>query len=599
MRTFIACAGPTSGETMNAHGQDARHPHRTRDLGKEADFMLSFQRTFQTIGAQLRGLTPTAKLLIGSLMIILVMSLFLVSLYAGNTDMVPLGLRPDVGNDVKAQVVGYLQAHDIPFEDHGGDVRVPADRTIGILAQLSERQLIDGDEISFETLVADESPFRTRDQTRQRYLIAKMNVLGGMIGQMTGIDRAKVVIDQPEGAQGIGRSNIASSASVSVQTRGGELSQQQVDAIAHLVARSHAGLRPDNVAIIDARTGRSLSARSPDALTASRYLEVKQAAETHVKSALSAALDYIPGVLIAVNAQVDTKEVVQQTSTFDEPKVGVTSESSRTLTSANTPPAAEAAVRPNTGMNIAASRGGTQMSDERSDTATVPAFGKRDSQIRDHKGYPLQINATVGVPHSYFVRLQQQMKPAVAGDADAATTAPADPAEFNAFVQQETDKIRAYLAPLVDTQASEGAVAGTVVVNMIPDFAMPVGEAAEITNASNSLLAGGMNGDLVKTISLGGLALVSLAMMFMMVRRASTRPELPTAAELVGIPPALAAADTDLVGEADEASPALEGVELTDDAMRRQQMLEQITSMIQNTPEDAAGLLRKWIKSEA
>jgi flagellar biosynthesis/type III secretory pathway M-ring protein FliF/YscJ len=298
MRTLVVCAGSPTGEAMNAHGQDARHPHRTRDLGKEAGFMLSFQRTFQTIGAQLRGLTPTAKLLIGSLMIILVMSLFLVSLYAGNTEMVPLGLRPDVGNDVKTQVVGYLQAHDIPFEDHGGDVRVPADRTIGILAQLSERQLIDGDEISFETLVADESPFRTRDQTRQRYLIAKMNVLGGMIGQMTGIDRAKVVIDQPEGAQGIGRSNIAASASVSVQTRGGELSQQQVDAIAHLVARSHAGLRPDNVAIIDARTGRSLSARSPDALTASRYLEVKQAAETHVKSALSAALDYIPGVLI-------------------------------------------------------------------------------------------------------------------------------------------------------------------------------------------------------------------------------------------------------------------------------------------------------------
>jgi flagellar biosynthesis/type III secretory pathway M-ring protein FliF/YscJ len=33
--------------------------------------------------------------------------------------------------------------------------------------------------------------------------------------------------------------------------------------------------------------------------------------------------------------------------------------------------------------------------------------------------------------------------------------------------------------------------------------------------------------------------------------------------------------------------------------MRRQQMLEQITSMIHGTPEEAAGLLRKWIKSEA
>ena len=45
--------------------------------------MQVLQRTIQQIGAQLKGLPNTAKMLIGSLMIILVMSLFLVSLYAG------------------------------------------------------------------------------------------------------------------------------------------------------------------------------------------------------------------------------------------------------------------------------------------------------------------------------------------------------------------------------------------------------------------------------------------------------------------------------------------------------------------------------------
>jgi hypothetical protein len=43
-----------------------------------------------------------------------------------------------------------------------------------------------------------------------------------------------------------------------------------------------------------------------------------------------------------------------------------------------------------------------------------------------------------------------------------------------------------------------------------------------------------------------------------MVRKASVREELPTASELVGIPRPLPAAESDLVGEADEASPALE-----------------------------------------
>ena len=103
---------------------------------------------------------------------------------------------------------------------------------------------------------------------------------------------------------------------------------------------------------------------------------------------------------------------------------------------------------------------------------------------------------------------------------------------------------------------------------------------------------------MVKTIGLGGLALVSIGMMFMMVRRAGTKPHLPSAQELVGVPPALASAELDVVGEADEASSALEGVELNDDTMRRQQMLEQITSMVGDSPEEAAGLLRRWIKSE-
>src|SRR5439155_5261350 len=115
-------------------------------------------------------------------------------------------------------------------------------------------------------------------QNRQRYLVAKMNVLASMISQMSGIEKATVVIDQPEGMGAIGKANVASSASVNVTTRGSELSQMQVDAIANLVAHSHAGLKPENVAVIDARTGKSLKARSDDAMASSKYLEVKLAA---------------------------------------------------------------------------------------------------------------------------------------------------------------------------------------------------------------------------------------------------------------------------------------------------------------------------------
>ena len=47
------------------------------------------QRTFKAIAAQLGGLPATAKLLIGSLMVILVMSLLPVAQLAGSPSMVP------------------------------------------------------------------------------------------------------------------------------------------------------------------------------------------------------------------------------------------------------------------------------------------------------------------------------------------------------------------------------------------------------------------------------------------------------------------------------------------------------------------------------
>ncbi len=104
----------------------------------------------------------------------------------------------------------------------------------------------------------------------------------------------------------------------------------------------------------------------------------------------------------------------------------------------------------------------------------------------------------------------------------------------------------------------------------------------------------------MKYVGLGGLAVISLAMMFMMVRKAGARAELPSPAEVAGIPPTLLQSDHgDIVGEAEQSALALEGVELDDDALRRQPMLDQISDMVNKNPDEAAGLLRRWIRVEA
>jgi len=91
---------------------------------------------------------------------------------------------------------------------------------------------------------------------------------------------------------------------------------------------------------------------------------------------------------------------------------------------------------------------------------------------------------------------------------------------------------------------------------------------------------------------------VSLFFMFNIAKKASTREQLPSAEELAGVPPMLESDGGDIIGEADEATPALEGMELDDDSLRRQQMLDQLNELATRDPEELSGILRRWMRNQ-
>jgi flagellar biosynthesis/type III secretory pathway M-ring protein FliF/YscJ len=425
-----------------------------------------------------------------------------------------------------------------------------------------------------------------------------MNVLGRAVASMSGIERATVLINEPRNLSGIGRANLPASAAVSVWTRGGQpLDQPRVDAIAALVAGGHAHLRVENVEIVDATSGRSHRARPPEARASTAALELQIVNENRVREKIGEALAYIPGVNVAVQVTVDARDVLEHRRQVDEPKLGPTQERTHRVDSSNQSGASEAGVRPNVGASLAAGGGRRgSLSDERSEASMIPMFGGTESRISDPRGQALQINATIGVPKSYFVRLFQDRR----GGAEQP-----DEAELNAVVDAETARIKSQIEPLIDTSAVEGARAGAVFVSMIPDFALVRGFAAPGGLPAGGALAG--EGGMIATalsegaagyVGLGVLAAISLAMMFMMVRRASVREHLPTAAELVGAPPTLSGDENELVGEATETTPSLVGLEIDEDQLRRQQMLDQINEMAREAPTEAATLIRRWVKAE-
>lgn len=548
--------------------------------------MQRLDRTRRLVAGQLTRISLAAKLLVAALMVILVLSLVLVAALAGRPAMVPLRIR----TEAQQAALAHLDAAGIPYEVRGGEVLVPAERQHAILGQLSDRDVIRGDQIDFDRLIESDSPFRSRDQDDKRWLVAKMNVLSRMIGGFRGIEQATVVIDQSPRGTALGSARVPPTASVHVISTG-ELGQEQVEAIAHLVAGAQAGLGPENVRVVDGRSGQSYRTRSAADVAGGGYLEIKQKHERLVLAKLQELLGYIPGVRIAVNAMVDNTIVQRQTQRIEEARSAPTQELRENDQWIEQFPGGEPGMRTNIPLDVSRAGGGVrQRTHELEDTRSENRFPTALDVVQDPRGYPLKVNATIGVPRSYFVGTYRQ-------DRNDPLAVP-DDAALAAVVDQESARIRRAVEPLVDTVAMENATLGTVVVDVIPD-ALAAPGAAPPEAAAPSAPAGAtlvlLDPGLWRNLGLGGLALLALLLMFFMVRRAGARGPLPTAAEMTGAPPPLPADGEGVLGEAEESAVALEGVELDEPTLRRQQMLDQIATMVQDSPDEVSNLLRRWI----
>jgi len=559
--------------------------------------MQALTRMIQTIGRQFRDFSITARLLMASLMVILAMGLIFVALYAGRPDLLPLGLGANLSGDGRDRAIAWLDARGIAWQESaaGGDILVASDRVYEVRAALVETQLVSPDELDFSSLVAQDSPFLSRDARRNREILARQNEVARTIKAMAGVKNATVFYAQTDVGRGLGAARIEPRASVMVWAAQGDLASGQADAIARFVSGTLPGLKISAVEIVDGLTGRSVPVRTNEDLAPTRHLELKQTAERLVGAKLESHFSYIPGVRVAVNAQVDSDEVQMHETRYEDPKVGPTRERSSEMASSGESGGGSPGIRANTGESLATGRA-TSTTRTESDTSSQTVFPQSQSVTKRAGGQMVKIGASILVPRSYLVGIHRERS----GDAEATP----DEAAVQTLFDAEKAAILAAVAPLIDTSGVQGAVAGQVVVNMYSDT---VAAAVGTIGSSSVALAGGVGGGmvsslvdsgLVRGIGLSLLALVSLTLMFMLVRKSSRQDELPSAEELVGIPPALAEAPSDLVGEADEGIAPMEGLEIDEAQLKRQQMLDQINGLAVSEPSEAAGLLRKWVQSD-
>lgn len=582
--------------------------------------MEQLRRIWGTIGKQLGQLGPSQRLLIGSLLVIVLMTLFLVSQYAGARKMVEL--IPSAGADEQTRAQTYLMSVGLTAEMKEGKVVVPAERQYVALAQLTQAQMLPADKkLVFDNLIEKQNMFMPKGQLDQMYMTALTNELSKVISGFDGIEDARVFISNPV-TTGLGAATRKPVAQVTVFTgrgrSGAGLDQKTVDALADVVAGAVAGLDLRNVAIIDGTSRRRYRATAPEDIGGQTYMEQVAAVEDRVREKIEDHLGrFISGVVVSVNAMVDASKrerIIDKALEKGQGSVSIpTSETNTTSNSSGGTKAGEPGLGSNVGLDINGGNGGpsNQTTSETTEVSSSVRIGSEVTKQVDPRGRPTKINVTVSVPRDYVLEiLKSRAGEAPGGNGAGGGTGGGGPTDADVEKEWQTQQARlvGMIKPLIDTKdvPTTIAEAGEVVVTLMPVALGLTGEGGNTAGLGGSVGGGGggsgmisklLSGGVIKQALLGVLALVALGMTFVMVRRVGKPQALPTAEELVGIPPALQP-DSDLVGEADESETAMTGIEVDSDALKTSKMLEEVQELVSKNPQTAATVFSRWLATE-
>ncbi|MEM6332724.1 MAG: hypothetical protein AAF823_05230 [Planctomycetota bacterium] len=504
--------------------------------------------------------------------------------WASQPERVSIGQYATRANEIAAK----LNAAGFDAQVEGGSVTVPRGQWEDVWPVLAMQDLMADDAmVAFDDMIQQQSPWTTERQNQRAMLVAKATVLSRMVSNVRGVRSAEVIISEPKD-RGFGAGYTPPSASVTVRPEANASVAAMKEGIAALVAGAVAELRPQDVAVIDASTGRQHKVGDEDAMFPTEALELVAKLQSQKQRQIESALSYIrPRAIVAVHITTDTIQK-QLEEEFDYSETEPL-ESERQLEEINrtTQDAGEPGVRSNAGLDI---NGGSQAGTESERTEREATYRERDVVRRTHttrRGTNAQtINVTVNVPRGYFVTLWRAENPPAEGEEQANPT----DADLEPIRTRELANIEQQVQPLVAAESQ-----GLIVAHMVPDDtvlpamagALPVGALDQVFSSQ-----------WVGPGSAALMALLSLALMLAMVRKATQPESLPSVEELAGVPPTLPDDDDDLIGEVEEQEMTLEGMELDEDELRSRRISEQIGEMIKANPEEAGRIMRRWVSDD-
>jgi flagellar biosynthesis/type III secretory pathway M-ring protein FliF/YscJ len=373
---------------------------------------------------------------------------------------------------------------------------------------------------------------------------------------------------------------------VSIQMKGGAAAGGQlVKAAASMVAGAQSGLSMRNVKVVVNGVAQKVSDGTLEDGTADAdsLHTVREKEENYLSKKVSDLLHDIPGVLVSVTVTVNDKATVSDSTKVDQKNslhLEVYSQSENHEQSNAPPTAADTGVKPNAGLELPApAAGGAESTSSESKEQThfqnVPAVMRE--QTKSGPGGTTPVAASVRIPHSWFVAFAKSELNGKDPDEKA--------------IKQTIEEQRTKTANLVKNTVGLKDLSD-VSVEVYAD-PMPVASTAPpVTAASTMTMAVGGH---MKEIVLGGLALLSLFMVSSMVKKAGGGlPAVVAPAAAAQPANRLDTGDT-VAGEAGEGGNLLSGVELDEESVRNQQMMDQVSTLVDENPDTATTLVKRWL----
>lgn len=564
--------------------------------------MERLRQLWDHISAQLSVLNVSQRMAIGLCVALVVVSFLWLMQWSTTPAMVPLVNRDFAFEDLDAAEL-VLRTNGIAFETRGMRILVPAaERYNAQRLLVTQDALPEGSLFDMESVVSDANPFQSPEARQYAQNYAKGNELAKIIATSPYVTHAAVLIN-PLTKRRLGGFTDVPTASVTVSMRSGkEMDPAMVEGFAKLVAGAVAGLKPYNVSIIDGRTMRSFSLPHPDDAAGFDVFTMIRRREEHYRNKILNKLADIPGLQVGVTVQLDTSKSVIQNITHDPPTLKMEQTDATDQSSGNQP--TEPGVSANLGQAITAGRPGQKNTTEKTISDYFEPKLTKTETIEKMPFATSKVTATVGIPRSFVVGVYMALHP------DSQPNPKDDDPLFLAVRDAQTSRVKrsVELIVMADTRQAGSTGSSDVEVDVYPDMdwstegsvwsRAPGGIAASLPAAGTTDTLG-MIRLYGPQAALAGFALMSLVMMMRMVRKSSEfmgkeRKEsddarsAPGAEELLAVGPGP-------VGQAEISQSTLAGQEVQPDALRYQELGQEVAKMVEQDSVGTAGLVQRWI----